>query len=231
MSYILHLETSTRICSVALAENDKLIAIKETSVTNSHSSVITIFVEEVLNTAKINLQKLDAVCVSMGPGSYTGLRIGVSTAKGYCYALNIPLIAINTLHSMANAYSFEFLSEISADTILCPMIDARRMEIYSALFNNKGGFLRDTAAEIIDENSFVEILSKNKVHFFGDGAQKCKESLSHNNAIFNDNFEVSAKGMITLAWQKYQAKQFEDLAYFEPYYLKDFIATVPKKLL
>ncbi|NTW33358.1 MAG: tRNA (adenosine(37)-N6)-threonylcarbamoyltransferase complex dimerization subunit type 1 TsaB [Bacteroidetes bacterium] len=232
MSYILHLETATRICSVALAENDKLIAIKETAVANSHSSVITLFVEEVLKIAKIKFQNLDAICVSKGPGSYTGLRIGVSTAKGYCYALNIPLITVNTLHSMAKVFTFEHFAQLSGDAILCPMIDARRMEVYSALFNYNAEFIKDTAAEIIDNNSFSEILTKNKVHFFGDGAEKCRQSLSHNvNALFHEHFEISAKGMISLAWQKYQAKQFEDVAYFEPFYLKDFIATIPKKLL
>jgi len=231
MPYILHIETATKVCSVAVTENDKLLYCKETSIANSHSSLITLYSEEVLKNAGIGINKLSAVCVSMGPGSYTGLRIGVSTAKGFCYALNIPLIAVNTLQSMVNFFSAEHKGKIKKDTLLCPMIDARRMEVYTAILDNKAQFFKETSAEIIDENSFSEILSSKKMIFFGDGALKCKQFLSsHNNAVFNEDFKVSAKGMIPIAWEKFQKKQFEDVAYFEPYYLKDFIATVPKKI-
>ncbi len=230
MPYILHIETATKVCSVAVSENNKLLYCKESAVANSHSSLITLYSEEVFKNAGIGFNKLSAVCVSMGPGSYTGLRIGVSTAKGFCYALNIPLIAVNTLQSMASFFSAEHKNK--KDTLLCPMIDARRMEVYTALFDNKAQFIKKTSAEIIDENSFSEILDTKKIIFFGDGAAKCKQLLSgHDNAIFNEDFTVSAKGMISIAWEKFKNKQFEDVAYFEPYYLKDFIATVPKKMI
>lgn len=231
MPYILYLETATRICSVAVTENDNLISIRETSVANSHSSIITLFAEEAIKSANIGFKDLDAICVSKGPGSYTGLRIGVSTAKGFCYALNIPLIAVNTLQSMAKFYDITYPEKSDKKTLFCPMIDARRMEVYTAFFNKDINFVRETAADIIDENSYSEILLKNKIIFFGDGAEKCRKILSHHsNAIFSDEVCVSAQGMIPFAWQKYQNKEFENVAYFEPYYLKDFIATKPKKL-
>jgi len=230
MPYILYLETATHVCSVAIAKNDRLIAIKETSIENSHSSLITVFVEEVIQEAKIQFTDLNAVCVSMGPGSYTGLRIGVSSAKGFCYALNIPLIAVNTLQSMANIYIQKNLAKITEATLLCPMIDARRMEVYSALFNKKLSFIRTTHADIIDETSFQEFLKNNTLIFFGNGAEKCKPFLNKNDhVIFDSDYLVSATGMISLALEKYKKQQFENLAYFEPYYLKDFIATTPKK--
>lgn len=230
MPYILYLETATHVCSVAIAKNDRLIAIKETSIENSHSSLITVFVEEVVQEAKIQFTDLNAVCVSMGPGSYTGLRIGVSSAKGFCYALNIPLIAVNTLQSMANSYIQKNLAEINEATLLCPMIDARRMEVYSALFNKKLSFIRTTHADIIDETSFQKFLKNNTLIFFGNGAEKCKPFLNKNDhVIFDSDYLVSATGMISLALEKYKKQEFENLAYFEPYYLKDFIATTPKK--
>ncbi|HQI46189.1 MAG TPA: tRNA (adenosine(37)-N6)-threonylcarbamoyltransferase complex dimerization subunit type 1 TsaB [Bacteroidales bacterium] len=230
MPYILYLETATHVCSVAIAKNDRLIAIKETSIENSHSSLITVFVEEVIQEAKIQFTDLNAVCVSMGPGSYTGLRIGVSSAKGFCYALNIPLIAVNTLQSMANSYIQKNLAEITEATLLCPMIDARRMEVYSAIFNKDLDFIRITKADIVEENSYQEYLNNNSLIFFGNGAEKCESLLSKNpHTIFDKDFVPSAKGMISLALEKYKKQEFENLAYFEPYYLKDFIATTPKK--
>jgi tRNA threonylcarbamoyladenosine biosynthesis protein TsaB len=232
MPYILHLETATKICSVAISENDKLISLKESGVANSHSSVITLHAEQVLKDARIKFSDISAVCVSMGPGSYTGLRIGVSTAKGFCYALDIPLIAVNTLQSMAELFRNYHLKKLKKDILLCPMIDARRMEVFCAFFNSDAGFVRETRADIIDEHSYQDILKENKVIFFGDGALKCRQALSGNkNAIFEDDFAISSKGLISLAWQKFREKQFEDVAYFEPYYLKDFMATKPRKLL
>ena len=232
MSYILYLETATKVCSVAVSENENLIAIKESAVANSHSSLITLYAQEVLNEAKIGFNDLSAVCVSMGPGSYTGLRIGVSTAKGFCYSLNIPLIAVNTLQSMANYFLSENKNKINENSLICPMIDARRMEVYSAFFNSKLHFVRETAADIIDEESYSEFLDKKEITFLGDGMQKCKNILSKNkNAMFDDTFNVSSKGMISIGCKKFQEKQFEDVAYFEPFYLKDFLATTPKKLL
>ncbi len=231
MPHILHLETAMAICSVAIAKDGNIISMKETQIANSHSSLITSLVQDALNESDIDLKDLDAICVSMGPGSYTGLRIGVSTAKGYCYALGIPLIAVNSLLSMANHYAGEHPNEIAAGALLCPMIDARRMEVYTALFDEQIQFVKATSADIIDENSFKEILSEKMIIFFGDGAAKCRTFLSHNqNAKFNDAFFPSSKGMVSLAWNKFQNHEFEDVAYFEPYYLKDFIATTPRKL-
>jgi tRNA threonylcarbamoyladenosine biosynthesis protein TsaB len=230
MPNILYLETATKICSVAIAKGETLISLKETSIGNSHSSLITLYAEELIKEAKIEFSDLAAVCVSMGPGSYTGLRIGVSTAKGFCYALGIPLIAINTLQSMAKLFSIEH-SELKKDILLCPMIDARRMEVFTAFFDNQASFIRETKADIINEESYSDILSKSKVIFFGDGSDKCREFLSRcANNQFDDSFTVSAKGMISLAFQKFQKKLFEDTAYFEPFYLKDFITTIPRKL-
>jgi tRNA threonylcarbamoyladenosine biosynthesis protein TsaB len=231
MPNILHLETATAICSVAVAEDGDILSLKETHIANSHSSLITILAEEALREAKLGIRDMDAICVSMGPGSYTGLRIGVSTAKGFCYALNTPLIAVNSLLSMANHYSCAYAKELTSEIILCPMIDARRMEVYTALFNEQCQFVRETSADIIDDNSFKEFLLEKNIIFFGDGAAKCKTYLSQNkNAIFDDTFSASAKGMLSVAWQKFKNKQFEDVAYFEPFYLKDFIATKPRKL-
>lgn len=230
MPYILYLETATKICSVAVANDETLISLKETSVVNSHSSLITLYAEQVVKEANIEFSDLEAVCVSMGPGSYTGLRIGVSTAKGFCYALNIPLIAVNTLQSMARLFSTEH-PELKKDILLCPMIDARRMEVFTAFFDKHATFIRETNADIINEESYSDILSKNSVIFFGDGADKCMQFLAHStNSMFDDTFKISSKGMISLAFQKFQEKQFENVAYFEPYYLKDFIATIPRKL-
>ncbi|MFH0866314.1 MAG: tRNA (adenosine(37)-N6)-threonylcarbamoyltransferase complex dimerization subunit type 1 TsaB [Bacteroidota bacterium] len=232
MSCILLLETATKVCSVAISENGKLLALKESHSANSHSSVITTYVSEVMSVSGKNQSNIDAVCVSMGPGSYTGLRIGVSTAKGLCYAWNKPLIAINTLLSMALHFLSEHSRQHHSDALLCPMIDARRMEVYNAIFDLNGNFIRDTSAEIITENSFSGSLQKQKIIFFGDGAGKCKEILSlHKNAVIIYDFLNSANGMLSPAFLKYQFKQFENTAYFEPYYLKDFIATKPKKLI
>lgn len=232
MTYILHLETATKVCSVAIAKDGVLISLKETTVANSHSSLITSFVDDVIKSAGIKLNDLKAVCISKGPGSYTGLRIGVSTAKGFCYALNIPLIAVNTLQSMANLYAMNNADLLNDKTFFCPMIDARRMEVFTALFNHNVNFVNETSAKIIDGESFKKELSAYKIIFFGDGAEKCRQSLSHNpNAIFDNEFAVSARGMISVAWEKYRAKNFENLAYFEPYYLKDFLATIPRKMI
>ncbi len=226
MAKLLFLETATQVCSVAIAENGKLLALKESDRANSHAALLTSFIQDVLADANTELQDLDAVVISKGPGSYTGLRIGVSSAKGLCYSLDIPMISVNSLQSIAAG-----MSEIAQSSIAlyCPMIDARRMEVYTALFDFHNHEIEATSAKIIDENSFEEILEKHIVYFGGDGAEKCKADLSHHeNAKFLEGFSISAKDMIKLAFEKYQAKQFEDVAYFEPYYLKDFIAGIPK---
>ncbi len=233
MSLLLNIETSTAVCSVALSKNGKLLGLKEDTAGMKHASHLTLFIEEVLSENNLKVTDLDAVAISMGPGSYTGLRIGVSTAKGICYGANIPLIAVSTLQSLtkqvlANKAYLNDLKDIET-AYFCPMIDARRMEVYTAFYDNNAILKREIAAEIIDENSFAELLQKREMVFFGDGAKKCKPVLEGDSGIFIDNIEASALGMIELAEQKFQRKQFEDVAYFEPFYLKDFVATTPKK--
>jgi len=217
--YILNIETSTKACSVALHKNGELIVSREDVTTNfSHSEKLLKFISELFSDAKLSLSDLDAIAVSMGPGSYTGLRIGVSTAKGLCYGLDIPLISISTLKAM----SFGMALEIKAD-LYCPMIDARRMEVYSAFFDINNTEVRKIQADIIDENSYKKELEK-KVVFFGDGSEKLIEKIKDKNAIFVSDIHPSAKNMGLLSYQKFTKSLFEDLAYFEPFYLKDFVA-------
>ena len=217
--YILNIETSTKACSVALHKNGELIVSREDVTTNfSHSEKLLKFISKLFSDAKLSLSDLDAIAVSMGPGSYTGLRIGVSTAKGLCYGLDIPLISISTLKAM----SFGMALEIKAD-LYCPMIDARRMEVYSAFFDINNTEVRKIQADIIDENSYKKELDK-KVVFFGDGSEKIKEKIKHENAIFVSDIHPSAKNMGLLSYQKFTKSLFDDLAYFEPFYLKDFVA-------
>jgi tRNA threonylcarbamoyladenosine biosynthesis protein TsaB len=199
------------------------MAVKQINERNIHAEVITLFIDGLLKDAGLNYAQLDAVAVSSGPGSYTGLRIGVSTAKGLCFALDKPLIAVETLEAMADGVVTEMqLSD--SNTLLCPMIDARRMEVYTAIFDTNGQRIKPTTAEIIDEHSFSELLSKHKILFFGDGALKCQAILGDNqNASFAD-FSNSAAYLTKKAHEKFLAGDFEDVAYFEPFYLKDFIA-------
>jgi len=234
MGLILNIETSTTVCSVCIAKDGKLIGIKESEEEKSHAKKLTGFIDELLKEHGIAYNDLDAIAVDKGPGSYTGLRIGVSTAKGLCYARDLPLIAINTLQSMA----FGIINNIKAksihiddfdDVMLVPMIDARRMEVYSAFFNSNGDFEREVKAEIIDEDSYQEILKNRKMLFFGDGSEKIHEIVNHEKAVFIENIQPSSKDMIELSESNFSSKQFEDVAYFEPFYLKDFVATIPKK--
>jgi tRNA threonylcarbamoyladenosine biosynthesis protein TsaB len=222
MALILQIETATTSCSVAIAENGVILAYKEVNERNIHAEVITRFIEFIINEADITYQQLDAIAVSCGPGSYTGLRIGISTVKGLCYALDKPLIAIETLESMCSGAK---ASEIYNNMLLCPMIDARRMEVFTAVFNSAGDKIKETSALIIDENSFSDLLENNRVLFFGDGAEKCQPVLNSNpNAIFLTGFVNSAVYLSERALEKFLNKEFEDVAYFEPYYLKEFIA-------
>ncbi|SDT39062.1 tRNA threonylcarbamoyladenosine biosynthesis protein TsaB [Mucilaginibacter mallensis] len=221
---ILQIETATTVCSVALAKDGQVIAYRQINQRNIHAEVITVYIDELLTAEGLTYDNLDAIAVSCGPGSYTGLRIGISTAKGLCFALDKPLIAIETLEAMA----YGVINDdqiINGDMLLCPMIDARRMEVYTALFNNKGERIQSTTAEIIDENSFSELLKNTKILFFGDGADKCIAVLGNNpNAQFIPDFTNSATHLTQKAAEKFIAKDFEDVAYFEPYYLKDFVA-------
>jgi tRNA threonylcarbamoyladenosine biosynthesis protein TsaB len=224
MALILHIETATTTCSVALAENGVFIDKIERTEANIHASSLTVFIDELLKRNHKSFKELKAIAVSMGPGSYTGLRIGVSTAKGLCFALDIPLIAINTLTAMANGFIKKCYS-VNGQTVFCPMIDARRMEVYTAFYNKEVEELKATEAVIINENSFHRILDNYMVYFFGDGAPKCEEILGkHINARIMNDFTNSAEDLIEPAYQKFKEGTFEDVAYFEPYYLKDYVA-------
>lgn len=228
MAKILNIETSTRVCSVTLAIDGTVVAIEESHTQNSHSELITLFCDNVLKESGLTFNDLDAIAVSKGPGSYTGLRIGVSTAKGLCYGLDIPLISVGTLLAMAAGIAPK-IDESKTDVILCPMIDARRMEVYTSLFSFGLDEIEPTTAKIIDADSFSDYLGNKTLIFAGDGAPKCKEILGHNpNAIFLDDFNTSAAYMSMLSEQKFNNKDFENTAYFEPFYLKDFVAGIPK---
>ncbi|MEE4000156.1 tRNA (adenosine(37)-N6)-threonylcarbamoyltransferase complex dimerization subunit type 1 TsaB [Tenacibaculum sp. FZY0031] len=223
MATILHIETATKNCSVSVAAKGELLAIQELNDGNySHAEKLHLFIQQVIQEAKLSFNDIDAVAVSKGPGSYTGLRIGVSAAKGLCFAFDKPLIAIETLQSLAHKVSME-------EGVIIPMLDARRMEVYAAVYNSKHERVRDIKAEIIDENSFQEYLLKGKVYFLGDGAEKCKEVITHENAVFIDGEFPSAKEMVQLSFDKYKKNDIEDVAYFEPFYLKDFVVTPEKK--
>ena len=220
MPKILHIETSTTVCSVSLSENQNLLALREINEGYTHAENLHVFIQEVLHESHLTPPELNAVSVSKGPGSYTGLRIGVSTAKGLCYALGVPLISIDTLQLMAS----KALKQLSQNDALCPMLDARRMEVYTAVYDSKLNTLQSTEALIVDENSLARYHSFNKICFFGDGMPKCKSLLSQlPNASFLDDIVPSAGDMPVLAFQKFQNQQFEDSAYFEPFYLKDFL--------
>jgi tRNA threonylcarbamoyladenosine biosynthesis protein TsaB len=226
MAYILSIETSTQVCSVAIASDGLVIDSRESFDDKTHASLLTVFIDELLKSNKLQVKDLQAVSVSQGPGSYTGLRIGVSVAKGLCYAAGLPLIAVNTLKAMA-LMAKESMSDSSV--LLCPMIDARRMEVYSELFDYNLIEKRGIIAEVIDSNSYLEALAKQQVAFFGNGAAKCSELFLNRNAQFIDNIYPSAKYMAALAHQAFTHQEFVDVAYFEPFYLKDFVATIPKR--
>jgi tRNA threonylcarbamoyladenosine biosynthesis protein TsaB len=232
MPLILNLDTSTQICSVALSADGKLLGIKESHDEKSHSSQLAVFIRDLLKENCLEVPGLDAIAVSMGPGSYTGLRIGVSTAKGLAYGSALPLIGIGTLDILvAGALQNEAITGIlekDASTLLCPMIDARRMEVYTCLYTREGEKIEEVSAMVIDENSFRERLANGLIVFFGNGAKKSMEKIHNRNTLFIGNIIPSARFMIPLAEQSWQQKKFEDVAYFEPFYLKDFVATIPK---
>ena len=230
---ILCLETATPSCSVALVHNGEVLACEEDPKGQNHSEKITLFIDSVMKKAGISYDQLDAVAVSMGPGSYTGLRIGVSTAKGICYAVSKPLIAVETLHAMAfgglSVVSGRFLrSQSSVEMTLVPMIDARRMEVYAAIFDENVNKIKDTEAVIIDENSFADLKKDHHLYLFGDGADKCAELFANDDKItVIKDFYCSAKYMNTIAQQKFNNSEFVNVAYFEPFYLKDFVPGTP----
>lgn len=222
---ILHIETSTNVCSVALSENGSCIFSKSNADGMNHAALLSVFIAEALVVLKSTPKKLDAVAVSSGPGSYTGLRIGVSTAKGLCYGYNIPLIAVSTLEVLT-AQALKTVH--NTDALFCPMIDARRMEVYAAFYNANGEIRREISADIIDGDSYAEILEKQAVNFFGNGVDKCKTTLTNPNAFFIDNLVPLAENMISFAEKAYTEANFVDVAYFEPFYLKEFQTTTPK---
>ncbi len=229
MSCILHIETSTQVCSVALSEDGQCIFSKTDFEGPSHAVTLGIYVDEALSFADSHAIPLDAVAVSCGPGSYTGLRIGVSMAKGICYGRNLPLIGIPTPEVMCVPLLLD--EELSEDALLCPMIDARRMEVYAALYDRALHPVREIEAVIIDESSYEDYLNRGPVYFFGNGAAKCKEKILHPNARFVEDIHPLAKWMFPLAEKAFARGDFKDVAYFEPFYLKEFVASKPKKLL
>ena len=226
MSVILQIETSTTVCSVALAIDGIVVAVKEANERNIHAGSLTLFIDEVMKKGEISYIDLDAVAVAKGPGSYTGLRIGVSTAKGICFAIDKPLISINTVEMMAYGFMIAHPDYVG---LLCPMIDARRMEVYTAVFDDQLNEIQSVSAKIIDEHSFEELIENHSMAFFGDGAEKCMEHFKSNNAhYYGDNFNT-AIAMTTFAEKQFSEQKFENVAYFEPFYLKDFIITPSKK--
>ncbi len=222
MALILNIETSTKNCSVCLAKDGNVLLLKELNDGNySHAEKLHVLIKEVIEESDFTKQDINAIAVSKGPGSYTGLRIGVSAAKGLSFSLNIPLISVETLTSLAHATTIEI-------GYIIPMLDARRMEVYSAVYDQNYKKVRDIQAQIIDEASFSEY-ADHKLYFLGDGAAKCKEVLEVKNVYFIEDLFPSAKEMAQLSYDKYKKNDIEDVAYFEPFYLKDFIVTTEKK--
>ena len=222
MALILNIETTTTNCSVSLSYEGEILVLKEDNNANySHAEWLHVFIEDIIASSNYQLKDIDAVAVSKGPGSYTGLRIGVSAAKGLCFALDKPLISISTLEALAHQVS-------ATEGVIIPMLDARRMEVYSAIFDSSYKEIRKIEAQILDETSFVSYLEKGLVYFVGNGVEKTKTLLTSANAVFVDDKLPSAREMGAIAEIKYKKNDIEDVAYFEPYYLKDFVALKPK---
>jgi len=217
LALLLNIETSTTNCSVSLSKKGETLVLKEDYSANySHAESLHVFIDHVVKSAKIKLSDIDAIAVSKGPGSYTGLRIGVSAAKGLCFALDKPLISVSTLESLSHQVNID-------NGFIVPMLDARRMEIYSAVFDAHHLQIREIQAQILNESSFLSYLETDKVYFIGNGVEKTKTVIKHKNAVYIENKLPSANELGTLAYEKYKNNDFENLAYFEPFYLKDFI--------
>ena len=229
MSTILQIETSTDVCSVAVSEDGQVIFDQEDHSGPNHAERLGTMVDEALSFTDNHAIPFDAVAVSCGPGSYTGLRIGVSMAKGVCYGRNLKLIAVPTLELLCVPILLREIPE--EDALLCPMLDARRMEVYAGIYDRGLKTIRPIQADIVEGETYKEFLDKRPVYFFGNGAQKCKAAINHPNAHFIENIEPLAKWMQPLAEKRFLNEQFEDVAYFVPFYLKDFVAKMPKKLL
>lgn len=233
MSLILCIETGTDICSVGLSRDGKLVSLRESDEGRDHAKKVGVFVDELLRETGVAPDELSAVAVGMGPGSYTGLRIGVSFAKGLCYGLQIPLVAVGSLDSLVQVAREDYQAGIVdvanwQDAVLCPMVDARRMEVYTQMFDTSGKPLNEVKAEIIDETSFAEWRSGRQLVIFGNGAAKCQEVIPDATYI---KVSPSARGLAMLAHQRFEAGKVEDIAYFEPFYLKDFVVIPSKKKL
>lgn len=224
---ILNIETSTHICSVSLSKDGKNIFSKSDAQGQNHASLLNLFIEEALQHLPESIKKPDAVAVSSGPGSYTGLRIGVSTAKGLCYGFGIPLISVNTLELMAYAAIQNI--ENKDNTFFCPMIDARRMEVYNGFYDEKLNVVREIKPDIITEGIYNEYLNSNNVVFFGNGMEKCRELLTHPHAVFISDINPLSDNMLYFSERAFLNGNTEDVAYFEPFYLKEFQVTTPKK--
>ncbi len=229
MAKILLLETSTALCSVALWENGEITSYRKSEEDRTHASLTAVFVDEILRERGLKIQDCDAVCVSMGPGSYTGLRVGVSTAKGLCFGAKKPLLAVGSLDILVAQAKLEGLVPKDCKYIV-PMIDARRMEVYCSVFTVEGDEITETQPHIVTEDSFKNYLNAGKLLFIGDGAEKCKAVIHSENAIFIQ-CEPKATSMGELAMEEYKIERFKDVAYFEPFYLKDFVITRSKKKL
>jgi tRNA threonylcarbamoyladenosine biosynthesis protein TsaB len=228
---IICLETATNLCSVALCDSTGVLSVRESNESKSHASMLTVFIDEILRDNGIKPNELDAVAISKGPGSYTGLRIGVSVAKGIAYGASIPLIGIETTFAMFYGINSDQYFSITAgrNPLFCPMLDARRMEVYYAIYDAAGNKIKNISAEIITKDSFAGFPESQEIIFFGDGALKCREVIDRKNAIFEVNFMMSASYMYKPVFEAFNKHAFEDVAYFEPLYLKDFITSIPRK--
>lgn len=232
MALILNIETSTEVCSVAIARDGSVIHSRQNLSGQHHAMLVTVYINELLVESNLTMEQLDAVAVSGGPGSYTGLRIGVSVAKGLCYASRLPMMAIISLEAMAHhviSSCKNFQYPETGNTLFCPMIDARRMEVYTSFYDANGAQIRGIQADIIDHQSYLPYLENNTVFFFGNGAAKCRNTISHPHAIFIDGIITTAENMVFLAERDFKLQKFVDVAYYEPFYLKDFVATIPFK--
>jgi len=233
VALILCLETSTEVCSVSIVDNGKVVDFREDITGQNHSRLLTVFVDELLKANHLVATDFDAVAVSEGPGSYTGLRIGVSAAKGICYGAEIPLIGLSPLETMASEVihnAEKYGLQVQSNDLFIPMIDARRMEVYTAVYNAQGKEVSQVEAKIIEGNSFDELISGSRLIVFGNGADKCKQVLQSPKIYFVDGVFTSSRNMATLSQTKFSSNDFVDVAYFEPFYLKEFIATVPKNM-
>ncbi len=228
MAVLLHIDTATEHASVCLSNNEQVIALQESADQKNHASFIQPAIQQILVTTGYTLQQLDAIAVSNGPGSYTGLRVGLSTAKGLCYVINKPLILINTLEIMAAAsIKRTKQNSFTAEPLYCPLIDARRMEVFMALFNNQLHSIKLPQALVLDETSFADVIEKQPVVFSGSGRKKLSNILQHENAVYID-VQHNATNMIDIAWQQFAAKKFSDVAYSDPFYLKEFFTIAPR---